>query len=281
MKEVEPQWLRSLCDYLRLQFSTSKNGCLDLVAKLVCELGMHTTVQHMDISKYGDPYSPLLYHAIEGPLLPTLFFEIDNSSSSHSIISELVANGYDVNEVFVKQSCGKETTPWIHWLDQSPSDGYDVALGDSWVAEEFLSGGADVSGAEHRFKTPITILVGRRILGDSLEEDNIDDEDGGFNESHPFFKDDLKNEDKLRVAYERVRGLLRDSARRREKFGADSVPTTSPGNVCDEGKLLKRRRGESTQDSESEYSSASGRLQTKRQRTCAQLDTEMGTQELT
>lgn len=280
-KEVRLPWLRRLSDYLKLHFSTSKNGCFDLVAKLVCELGMDTTFQHMDISKYGDHSSPLLYHAIERPLVPSLFFDIDNSSSSHSIISKLVANGCDVNEVFVEQFCILETTPWLHWLKQAPSDDYYLALGDSWVAEELLSGGADVSCAEDWFKTPITILVGQRIMGYSLEEGNVDDEDGGFNESHPFFEGDLSNGQELRLAYERVRRLLRDSARRREEVGADSVPTTSPGNVCDEGHMLKRRRGESTQDDESEYSSASGSLQTKRQRTCAQLDTEMGTQELT
>lgn len=277
-KEVEILRLRRLSDYLKLHFSTSKNGCLDLVAKLVCEFRMETTFQHMDISRYGGQSSPLLYHAIERPLVLILGGKL---LSSNSFISKLVADGCDVNEVFVEQFCGEETTPWIHWLDQPPSDNYDIALRDSRVAEELLSGGADISCAEDWFKMPITILVGRRILGDSLEERSVDDEDGGFNESHPFFEDDLSNEEELRLAYERVRRLLRDSARRREKVGAHSVPTTSPGNVCDEANMLKRRRGESTQDDESEYSSASGSLQTKRQRTCAQLDTEMGTQELT
>lgn len=280
-EEVSFPRLRRLSDYLRLHFSTSKNGCLDLVAKLVCELGMGTTLQHMDISKYGDQSSPLLYHAIERPLLSSLFFDIDSSSSSNVIISELVANGCDVNKVFIEQFCGVETTPWIHWLDQSPPDDYYLVLKDSWVAEELLSAGADVSGAEHWFKTPITILVGRRILGDSLEEDNIDDEDGGFNGSHPFFDKDLIKKGELRLAYERVRRLLRDSARqRREKVGGDSVTTVSPRGGRDEGNMLKRRHRESIQDDEYACSSASGSLQIKRPRTSAPLDTEMEIQEL-
>lgn len=281
MKEVEIPWLRRLCDYLKLHFGTSKNGCLDLVAKLVCELGMETTFQHMDISRYGGQSSPLLYHAIERPLVPNLLFEMKNSSSSHSIISELVANGCDVNEVFVEQFCGEETTPWIHWLAQSPSDEYDIALGDSWMAEQLLSGGADIACAEDWFKMPITILVGRRILGESLEESNVDEEDGGFNGSHPFFEEDLSNENELRLAYEQVRRLLRNSAtQRREKVGVDSVPTTAPGHGCDEGNMLKRRRGESIQDDENAYSSASGRHQTKRQRISTPSGTGMETQEL-
>lgn len=280
-EEVGLPWLRRLSDYLKLHFSTSKNGCLDLAAKLVCELGMDTTLQHMDISKYGDHSSPLLYHAIERPLLSNLFFDIDDSSSSNSIISELVANGCDVNEIFVEQFSGGETTPWIHWLHQSPPDEYYLTCEDSWVAEELLIAGADVSSAEDRFKTPITILVGRRILGDSLEESNIDDEDGGFNGSHPFFKMDSQDE-VLQSSYEHVRRMLKDGAGQRHgKLGVNSVPTASPGNDCNEGNMLKRRHGGSIQDDEIACSSASGRLQTKRQRTSAPLDTEMEIQEFT
>lgn len=277
MEEVGLPWLRRLSDYLRLHFSTSKNGCLDLVAKLVCELGMDTTLRHMDISKYGDQSSPLLYHAIERPLLPRQFFDID-TSSSNLIIAELVANGCDVNEVLIEQFCGMETTPWIHWLEQSPPKDYYLALEASWAAEELLSAGADLSGAEHWFKAPIAILVGRRILGASVEKDNIDNEDGGFNGSHPFFKEDSPDES-LRSSYERVRRLLKDgSGHRHRKVGFDSKPKTSSGSGCEEGNVLKRRHGESIQDNEIACSSALGRLQTKRQRISAPLGTKMEVQ---
>lgn len=268
-------------DYLRLHFRTSKNGCPDLVAKLVCELAMKTTFQQMDISRYGDQSSPLLYHVIEKPLLRKLFG--NGFQRPRLNINEVIARGYDVNEYFVEYTHGRPTTPWIHWLGQPSSDVYEMALEDSWATEEFLRAGADVSGVENRFNTPITTLVGQRILGDTLEESDIDEEDGGFNRSHPFFEEDLKDEC-LRSSYECVRRLLRDSARQREEnFRADSVSAVSesPESGCDGASNLKRRCGESIQDDESEYSSASGSLQTKRQRICAQVDTEMGTQELT
>lgn len=265
--------------YLKQHFRTSKNGCPDLVAKLVCELGMETTFQHMNVSRYGDQSSPLLYHAIEKPLLRQLFgvdFQLPRLN-----IEELVARGCDVNEFFVEHSQRRPTTPWIHWLGQPPSDWYEMALDDSWVTEEFLSAGADISGVVNRFKTPITTLVGQRILGDSLgAEIDFADEDGGFNTSHPFFEEDLMDES-LRLSYDRVRKLLRDGAEKRhETVEADSVPTVSPGSGCDEESRLKRRRAEAIKDDEDAYSRGSGGHKTKRQRTSAQLDTEMGSEEL-
>lgn len=276
-KEEGTPRLRRLSHYLKLHFSVSRNGCPDLVTKLVCEFGMETTFRHMDISKYGSQSSPLLYHAIEKPLVPNLYVDIDDLPYPLPIVKELVASGCDVNEVFVEHLCGEETTPWIHWLGQSPPDDYGSALEACRMTEELLSAGADISGVVNRFKTPITTLVGQRILGDSLGmEINFDDEDGGFNKSHPFFEEDLEDEE-LRCSYERVRRLLRNGARHRhENVEANSVPTVSPGSGCNEESRLKRRRGEAIEDDEDACSSGSGGHQVKRQRTSAQLDTEMG-----
>lgn len=281
--EVGRPWLRRLSEYLRWHFSTSRNGCPDLVTKLVCELGMEMTFRDMDISKYGGQSSALLYHAIERPILPNLFVDVDDLPYSLSIIKELVASGCDVNEVIVDHFCGEEITPWINWLDQSPPDKYHSALKDIWATEEFLKAGADVDGAENWFKKPITILIGRRILGDSLEESTVDDEDGGFNASHPFFQKDLTREKGLRFSYGRVRQLLKEDAKEeKETIGVDSVSEVSPRTACDEGRGLKRHflDADTTQDYEDVCSSGSEGHQAKRQHTYAELDTEMGNREL-
>lgn len=278
-KKEAPLSSSRLSDYLKLHFRTSKNGLPDLVAKLVCNLGMQTTLQHMDISRYGDQSSPLLYHAIEQPILPYLDFEIEGLPCSYSIITNLVESGCDVNEVLVDPFYEEETTPWIHWLDQSPIGYYEAALLDSWLAEEFLAAGADVVGAADRFKTPITILVARRILGDALEEDSIDDEDGGFSKSHRLSEQDLSGEQNLRLAYERIRTMLRDSARQVEEIvDNDLIREASQGERCGEESRIKRCHEEAIQDDKTEdiHSSGVDEHQTRRQRTSAVLDVEMG-----
>lgn len=272
----ERPWLRKVSGYFKKHSNTSKNGFSDLVAKLLCELGMETALQHVDISSYGDPSSPLLYHVIEKPLLKILFARGNYWPQCPSIIRTLVARGCGVNEAFAGYPCS-ETTPWLHWLEKPPSNRYKTALIDTWLAQEFLKAGANVAGAVDRFQTPISTLIGRRILGTSQEGGNIEDEDGGFNRSHPFFKCDLGNEMALRFAYEGVRRMLRDGVRQcHEGSEVGSVPWPSPGNGWDEGSRLKRRCGESIQDDENAYSSTLGIPQTKRQRTCAHLDTEVG-----
>lgn len=269
---LEESRTRGRSKYLKRHFRTSKNGCPDLVKKLVCELGMETTFQHMNFSRYGDQSSPLLYHAIEKPLLRQLFgvdFQLPRLS-----IAELVARGCDVNEFFVEHSHGRPTTPWIHWLGQPPPDGYEMALEDIWVTEEFLGAGADISGVVNRFKTPITTLVGQRILGDSLGvEVDFADEDGGFSTSHPFFEEDLENEE-MRCSYERVRRLLRAGARQHEEnVEVDSAPTMSADSGCGEERGLKRRLAEAVQDDEDPHSSVSEGRKAKRQRITVELGT--------
>lgn len=272
-----------LLNYLKLHFRVSRNGCPDLVAKLVCELGMDTALHYMDVSRYGDQSSPLLYHAMKRLILQfvsSFAVGADVLPCSRGIVKELVVKGCGVNETFIEYFYGVTTTPWLHWLNQPPPHNYQTALGDTWLAEEFLNARADIAGAVDRFKKPITILIGRRILGDSLAETAINDEDGRFTASHPFFKEDLLNES-LRSSYARVRSLLKDGARQgQETVEVNSAPQASPGRGCDKESRFKRRHGEAIKDDEYVHPSGTGGHHPKRRRTSAQLDTEMGTEDL-
>jgi len=179
-----------------------------------------------------------------------------------------------VNECFLEHLHRGRTSLWIHWLDQPPPKNYEMALDESWLPEAFLNSGADLSEAEDMLTTPITVLVGRRITGNSLEETSIKAEDGGFNVSHPFFKDDLVDEI-LRSSYKRVRRLLREIEEHwEENVEVDPVPSTSPIRDCDEKSGRKRHHGKEIQDEEHAYESGPGRHQTKRQRTFTELDVE-------
>lgn len=269
---------------LKQHFCFSKNACPDLAAKLACELGMDTTVQHMDVSRYGDLSSPLLYHATRRPFqqfMPRSHIGI-LPCSRWMMVKGLVAKGCGVNEAFVEYVPGKPMTPWLHWLSQPPPlDDYETALGNSRLAEEFLSAGADIAGAVDRLGMPIGIILGRRILGSSLRETDIDDEDGGFKASHPFFEKDLESEEGLRFSYQRVRQLLKDDAKeKQENIGIDSVSKASSSRGCDEGRCLKRHCLDAIQDYQDACSSGSGEHQVKRQRISAQMDTETGSEGL-
>lgn len=274
--------LDSLSYQLGILFSTSKISCTDVVAKLVCELSMETMLQHIDVSRYGDRSSPLLLHAIGMPLIQSMYI-LGNWELKYSqlIVKELILRGCDVNEVFVDHICA-ETTPWIQWLNQSPPNNYKTALEDSFVAEEFLSAGADIYGPVDRFKRPMTVSIGQRIFGNSLEEIDIDGEGGGFNLSHRFYEENLRCERSLRSSCERVRKLLRDRARQHEdNIDINPIPRMSSGWGCDEASGLKRRIVSALDFEENEYPSVAWEYQPKRRRACAELDAVNGNHELT
>lgn len=262
----ERPWLRKLCQYFKQHFRTSKNGFPDLVAKLACELGMETPLQQMDISGYGDPSSPLLYHVIEKPLLQILFPRGNGWPLCRPIIKTLVSRGCNVNQAFVEYFCSETRTPWIHWLGQAPSDCYDTILSDVWLAQEFLSAGADVAGAVSRLQTPITTLVERRILGGSLRKTNVGNEDEVFKASPICFGKDFRREESLRSSYECVRKLLRDRARQNEEIvDVDSSPYVSSASVCNEERGLKRRHEKALEFEDNGYSSSAWEPRSKRQ----------------
>lgn len=261
----ERPWLRKVYGYFKKHFRTSKNGLPDLVAKLACELGMETTLQHMNISSYGDPSSPLLYHAIEKPLLQILFEKGNNWPLCRPIIKTLLARGCKVNEAFVEYF-GSETTPWVHWLSQASSARYKTILSDIWLVKEFLSAGADVAVAWDRFKMPITSLVEQRILGGSLEETNVDDEDEAFKSSHIYFNGGLRKGESLLSSYECVRKLLRDHGTQyEENVDVGSSPQVSSARVCNEERGLKRQHESTTEFEENGYSSDAWEPRSKRQ----------------
>lgn len=262
----ERPWLERLTGYLKMHSSTSKNVFPDLVAKLACELGMEATLQHIDISSYGNRSSPLLYHAIEKPLLQILFAEGNDWPLCRPIIKTLVARGCNVNQAFVEYFCSETRTPWIHWLGQAPSDCYETILSDIWLAQEFLSAGADVFGAVNRLQKPITALIEQRILRGSLEETNVGDEDEVFKASPVCLREDFSREESIRSSYECVIKLLRDRVRQYgENIDGDSSPQVSSARVCNEERGLKRRHENAVEFEENGYSSGAWESRTKRQ----------------